>query len=508
MAVAPRNRYLADSTYAVGHTNPAQQDSTPVASLTAPGSRVRYEPVGPGHFGSYVSGRYPDGRRVVWSNGGTNVVKLDEATFHVLATLPLAGTTQWTPAQADDYVHQLDTTTGSDRLGIATKLAVEVLRKISGVYALLDRDNQLYVTTDRGFVVYGDAVKDDPDSAIVVKRRYDLPADATGPVVGLNMTYDGRVALVTEDGWVAVVTRDVRATVTRQLPGGEGGKAAAYSASQRDKGLVGYGWVRNSMAIDDAGGIYVASNDRLHKLVWNGRALSVAWSEPYRNGRGLGTGATPVLMGFGDEDRFVVLTDGDDLMNVTLYWRDAIPAGWHQLAGAPSRRVAGFVPANMGDPTRTAIQSEQAVVVAGYGALVVNNEPASVPAGFPGGRARALLVSYLGDDPAFTPHGMQKVAWEPSTRRLRTAWVNKDMSSPNAVPYVSTGSSTAYTIGVRDRKWTLEGVDWATGRPRFSWSLGGARYNSLFSGVQVDRRGRIVYGTMWGIARLEGATHP
>lgn len=73
------------------------------------------------------------------------------------------------------------------------------------------------------------------------------------------------------------------------------------------------------------------------------------------------------------------------------------------------------------------------------------------------------------------------------------------------MPYVSTGSSTAYTIGVRAGKWTLEGVDWSTGRTRFSWVLGGPRYNSLFSGVQVDRRGRIVYGTMWGIARLEGA---
>ena len=50
-------------------------------------------------------------------------------------------------------------------------------------------------------------------------------------------------------------------------------------------------------------------------------------------------------MGFGDEDRFVVITDGDALMNMVLYWRDEIPRGWQQLDGTPSRRIAGQLPA-------------------------------------------------------------------------------------------------------------------------------------------------------------------
>ena len=28
-------------------------------------------------------------------------------------------------------------------------------------------------------------------------------------------------------------------------------------------------------------------------------------------------------MGFGDEDRFVVITDGEPVMNMTFFWRDA-----------------------------------------------------------------------------------------------------------------------------------------------------------------------------------------
>ena len=42
-------------------------------------------------------------------------------------------------------------------------------------------------------------------------------------------------------------------------------------------------------------------------------------------------------MGFDDEDRFVVITDGDELMNLTLFWREDIPEDWQQLPGTPSR---------------------------------------------------------------------------------------------------------------------------------------------------------------------------
>ena len=94
-------------------------------------------------------------------------------------------------------------------------------------------------------------------------------------------------------------------------------------------------------------------------------------------------------------------------MNVVLFWRDEIPEGWQQLPGAPSRRIAGMLPAHMGG--LKAIQSEQSVVVAGYGAAVVNNEPAFTPPGFPE-RYRRLFVSILGAHQAYTPKGGTGVA--------------------------------------------------------------------------------------------------
>ena len=72
------------------------------------------------------------------------------------------------------------------------------------------------------------------------------------------------------------------------------------------------------------GGIYIASQQHMHKVVWTGEGLSTssadgAWTAEYLNGWGHGTGATPSLMGFGEEDRFVVITDGEPQMNMLLF---------------------------------------------------------------------------------------------------------------------------------------------------------------------------------------------
>ena len=60
-----------------------------------------------------------------------------------------------------------------------------------------------------------------------------------------------------------------------------------------------------------------------------------------------------------------------------------------------------------------------------------------------------------------------------------------------------------YTVGARDGLWTLEGVDFGTGESRFHYVVGGARHNSLFSGVQLDHQGRIIYGNPFGKLRLD-----
>jgi len=188
-------------------------------------------------------------------------------------------------------------------------------------------------------------------------------------------------------------------------------------------------------------------------------------------------------------------------MNAVLFWRDEIPAQWKTLPGSPDLRIAGMLPADMGDPTLTEIQSEQSVVVAGYGALVVNNVPRNTPWYLPD-RARTLLVSYLGSNPEYQPYGVQKFEWNPDDREFRQAWVNRDISSPSCVPIVSYPSDRVYLIGARDNRWTLEALEWSDGSSAFHSVIGGQRYNPLFSGTLIDERSRIHYGSPWGRVRL------
>lgn len=501
----PRNPFLADSNYPIGHGDSAQQDAVAVAGPLDPGpafapADIRYAAVGPAHFGAFTSGRYADGRRVYWSNGLDRIVKVDYASYRVLATFWLPGARRYTEAEARESVAGFDAANdGLLALWQAFREGMK-LRDLSSVYTLLDRDNTYFIADKNGSITaYGDADPRDPASAIVVKGSTRLPAGVTGLAVGMNMSFDGWLIVPTEHGYVVAIKRDFSQTRVVRMKHSEG-------VEQRES-AGGYGWIRNSLAIDSAGGIYIASEDHMHKLVWTGDRLSVderdgAWTARYANGWTHGTGATPTLMGFGAEDRFVVITDGEPRMNLVLFWRDAIPANWKAPGAAPDPRIAGMLPADMGDPALQAIQSEQSVVVSGHGALVVNNMPRNVPWYLPA-RAAPLLIGYLGSSPVYQPFGVQKFDWDPVARTLRSAWVNREVSSPSTVPIASYGSGRVYLIGARANRWTLEALDWRTGESAFHATIGGQRYNPLFSGTLIDDDGRVHYGTPWGRVRLE-----
>ena len=501
----PRNSFLADSVYPLAHGDSGQQGALPVDGPSDPGpaldaSQIQYAPTGPAQFGAYTSSPYPDGRRVIWSNGLDRIVKVDFETFEILATYWVEGARRWTESEADTSIAGFDESNeGVFAIWHAFQDASK-LRDISSVYTVLDVDNTYYIADKNGTITaYADADPTDPASPIVAKASLRLPEPVTGLTVGMNMTFDGWLIVPTEHGYVVAISRDLEETHVIRMRHSEG-------AEEKATRPTGYGWVRNAVAVDEDGGIYVASQEHMHKLVWTGERLSTepadgAWTAHYLNGWGHGTGATPSLMGFGEEDRFVVITDGEPLMNVVLFWRDEIPETWEALSGSPDRRIAGMLPADMGDPNFLEIQSEQSVVVAGYGALVVNNVPRNVPWYLPS-RARTLLVSYLGSNPSYQPYGVQKFEWDETKQTLRDAWVNRDVSSPSCVPIVSYPSDRVYLIGARENRWTLEALEWSDGRSAFHSVIGGQRYNPLFSGTELDELGRIHYGSPWGRVRL------
>ena len=510
MTIGPRNPFLADSSYPIAHGRCDQQDNSQVAGPTGPSADLgpddlTYAWVGPGHFGSLISGPYPGGERVIWSNGREQIVKLDYETLAPLASIPLSPTGPTPTAELEEALRGLEEPDDLTAMINAGELARRFLTGLDGVYSLLDHEHVMFLGLKEGVAAYADADRADPASPIVERGRWAKPADVTGSFVGVNMTFDGRLVLTTDHGWVVCLTRDFSEYDALRLPHSEG--AGEWCAEQAARyGHTGYGWVRKSCCVDDAGGIYIPSRDHLHKVVWTGSHLSVdpadgAWSEPYRNGTGNGSGTTPSLMGFGAEDRFVVIGDGDPVVNITLMWRDEVPPEWEQPPGAPSARIAGIGRADMGNPDLEEIQTEQSITVSGYGAMTVNNDPPSVPAGFPHDLRRHLPF-FLGNRPAFTPHGLHKFRWDPVARRLEEAWVNKEVASPNSVPFVSEGSDVVYTCGARDGAWTIEGVDWTTGASVFHYGLGGPRFNTLGAGITLDEEGRLLFGTIFGKVRI------
>jgi hypothetical protein len=545
---APQNPYLADSVAPIGHINSAQSTgmnhagpSGPSEVLSIENGGLTYTHLGPAHFGFAISPPYPNGKRIIWSNGGDRISKLDYDSLEVIdeyflekSPIYLANEGPISADQADSDIFWLDLLPKWSHTGVATVAAsIPMIKKylgagLAGVYYLASSDNVMYVGGKDSILAYGDADPEDPMSEVVLKNEWVKPPEVTGGFNSMNMTYDGWLCSITDDGWVVLISRDFSEYHTLQLTGAE--VAPAWNQHMLDIGRRqgAATWVRNGPAIDKDGNIFVPSLQHMHKIVWDGERLSRdeadgAWVVPYSNDGNIsvsfadvknpasgepfrfenvnvGSGSTASLMGFGDEDKFVVITDGDEVMNMVLFWRDDIPEDWQQIEGAPSRRIAGMLRADIGRADADAVQTEQSVVVSGYGAMVVNNAPASRPLEqAPDG----AFIGMAGHHPDYTPHGIQKFEWNPQSRSLQQAWVNTEISSVNSVPIVSAASDKVYTVGARDGKWTMEALDWTSGQSAFYYETGSSRFNTLFSGLMLDQEGRVMHTTTHGIVRYE-----
>jgi hypothetical protein len=321
------------------------------------------------------------------------------------------------------------------------------------------------------------------------------------------MTYDGMVAFVTDLGTVGVIDRSLSPDSARFLSLNEGA-GPSTPADELEH-------VSNSIAACEKGGIYVVTDKHMYRVQWTGSGLTLdpasgAWKAAYETGSGQqggrlgeGSGSTPTLMGTGDGDRFVVITDGQDVMHLVLMWRDEIPAGWEPIAPGKDPRIAAEVPVTFGDPEAKVSCSEQSVLVRGYGAVVVNNRLGldilrSLP---PGLQPFSMLLSNL---PGIAPYGIEKFVWDPEARRLESAWCNPSISLPNAIPTMSAETGMIYCIGQRRGAWTLEAVDWETGVSRFHYVIGYSIFhNSFYAATEIGPDGAIYYGTFCGINKLQ-----
>ena len=454
----PRNTFLADSPWPMSHRNSYNQASSPLRGLE-PGDRidVDYTIALPSITLAYASDN------VAWGSTFGSIYKVDTSTY---------------------WIKKLD-----------IKLQSLPEDGISGAYSLVDKDGDFFAPRDMSLTRYGDAVEGDPKSDIVTEAIFDIPLELKTVegehIVGMNMTYDGHIALATSAGLVMTISRDFSTY-----------QAISLGANQE---------VSNSIAVDEDGGIFVVTSKQMHRIQWNGETLSLLWSADYEAGPdtplpgrlGIGSGSTPTLMGKEDEDKFVVFTDGGELMNLVLMWRDEIPADWQAIGEGKDRRIAAEFPITFGISDRTKSISEQSVMVRGHSAMVVDNE-------------YSWDTSQLGEDPQWgmvtvlfsnlkfnAPIGVEKFSWKPDSREVVSDWSNQE-SCPNGIPTMSEASNLAYCWGQIGGKWTILGFDWNTGETKVEAPMGYLpKYNSTYAATQVVANRQIVGGTVSGVVRVQ-----
>ncbi|GLR27053.1 hypothetical protein [Limnobacter litoralis] len=382
----------------------------------------------------------------------------------------------------------------------------------SGAYNLLDRSQNLIVGAAKNIRVFGDAVAGDHRSGVKVLKDFALPPDAlctnNDEMVGITMLPNGNVAFATKYGNVGILPRYPQAMCNASLQ--------VYKINgERCNTGNGLEEVSNSIAADENNNIYVVTSEAMYQIKAQNNTLQQGWRSTYLGagktgaGRlGPGSGSTPTLAGTrGSDDRFVVITDGADLMNVVFMWRDQIPGDWKPIREGADRRIACEVPINFGDPNATQSLSEQSVLVRGNSAMVVNNRVALNP----------LLTQVPSQLQPFTqllsglsfnrPHGLQRVDWDPKTRTCHTVWSNTDISWPNGIPTMSAADGLIYGIGSRTVNgidtWTLEAVNFASGQTEFvvpSTPL--PSDNSFYAATTIGPDHSVWTGTFGGITRF------
>ncbi len=506
-----KNPFLSSRIYGVTHVNSGQTNSVP-HPINEGEFKVDLEKLTPIWGGPVNNVTYASTDTCfMWSVSTDRIALIDKKgdNWKLVTDIDLPGAKRLTVDQLKSI---------SDVKYTSLDFAAKHLRGIlgqdpglvlpAGVYALVSSEDFVYANAGTVVSAIGLVDKANPSKGLEVKFKFDvsslIPAAEVAPgikrinMVGMNMTYDGHIVIGAVNG-IAVIDRQLKGP----------GKFYAF----KDTELC-----TNSMAVDENNGIYVATGSKtpkgdgmMRKLVWTGSEISAnesdgAWISPYNGGdwppaikAGTGAGSTPTLMGFGkDEDKLVLITDGQNRMNLVAFWRNEIPESHQQKEGTKSRRIAGFIPIKAGLPEdKPWIQSEQTIVVNGWGAFLVNN---LIDEGHPD---RIIDVMTVGPIHA-GPKGMERVEWNPEKNEFTSIWTRNDVVSTSMVPLVTSGSNMVLVNGyTAERGWEITGLDWSTGKNRTRIEFGQTnRGNGAYAILQLLENGDLLFNSVIGPYRI------
>ena len=498
------NPYLASEHYSLTHFNSAQTDAFPYA---VKGGTFQINPddcastwSGPVNLMT-LSSTDPD---YMWGMCSDRVsyTHIADGTFERVAEIGLPNGIQM---NTEENLRKLVDTqyTSTDQLYAD---AVEILGKYpqmsmsNGNYVICDNENYAYTNARTVICRYKLKEAGNPKAGIILDKQVDMAPYMDNPqtLVGMVMTYDGYLVVASGNG-IAIIDRTMSMPpVVKLIPDDQ--------------------VITNSAAVDEHNGIYIASNSRtpggkgiMHKFVWKNGKLSEdeadgAWTASYDGGpeapaikMGYGTGSTPTLMGFGDdEDKLVVITDGAKRMKLVAFWRDDIPEDAVPV-DAENPRIADQKEISCGLSASTEwIQSEQSVAISGYGAFVVNNViPNTVP---------DKIVAVLSIGPLVTPpSGVERIQRAMEKNQWYSLWTRPDESSISMIPAISTASNMVFVNGYTEADgWEVTGLDWGTGATSHRVIFGQtSRGNGAYAIIQYMENGDLLFNSVGGPFRVK-----
>ena len=479
ISLPPKNPWVAKAAYAISHHDPAQSDITEVEgpsiskkltlddAQTVPllwSSAPTYKHIG-------------DDTVVVAANPlGLIKVRASGDDFTLISNVPYPGREAVHADVSDEDILSVMADIDEKRRKkqdwrlllnswlMYYKLNVSLRTMPNGAYSVIDKDGYHYTFYDLQHLVksFDNNKVNEPllpvKFANIVDQLPEKDREGIDRILGITMTYDGHLALAAT-GALFITDRDLKVLDYKLFPGEH---------------------VENSIAVDNNNGIYVVTSVNMHKVVWTGKQLSQdkqdgAWSTPYDvmpEGEAIamgaashGSGTTPSLMGFDDEDdKLVVISDGNPAnAQIVAFWRDEIPADFKQKAGTKSRRIADQIPFKLSKTT-----VEASPVVYNNGVLVVNSTYPD-----PGPISMDLISNaFLAGTTREAPRGIQKYDWLPEEDRFVESWSIDDVDNTDWMPpAVSTANGLVYIANKRNDVYEYFAADWNTGEKVATWEF-------------------------------------
>lgn len=462
----PHNSWLADSPYPIYHRNSYGQASTCIEGILPNENfdiKVRRNIKGGTSPWIYLSEKYRNGERVILYSNSTHIFKFIDDGDDLVAIDSFR--LDFNTVQSNGYNHLL------------TK------NKIWFSYEpTYDPEDNKYTQIFK----FTDADTSNAYSPIVLLDEFNFGDYGINRVNMYNLNYDGQIVWYSEKdpntnmAYAGVIDQDFNLLDTLKF-----------------EALPNERINHNSISVDETNSFYIVTSHRLIQFAWDGNELTIGWQAEYdfvndgpTGNFAFGSGTTPTLMGWGDDnDKLVVVADGHAQNNLVAFWRE-LPQGWTGVPGKPLHFADAISIPNAQSFSNLFQSIENSPTAHGYDIAI------------------AQFNGFLGYD-CDNLKGVSKFAWNTSSDKLELEWTNDEINMNGVLSY-SSGSNLVYGTGKEiDCNYYYYGLNWDNGNMELRLLLGMEEAfpdDPLYDqGVNhiIDEDGSIFYSGSRSLIKLE-----